>query len=130
MGDCFAVARNDIPIIKVTVTCEVTVTFCSNPLNIARHPHSQGSPVRSHSIRGFQQRFFCIAFQESLTFTFPFVNEICIAIPFESDKSTPAGAAGVSRKRIGDWPRALARKTISHSVPRPFAGGGLVFATA
>src|SRR3972149_216875 len=32
MGDCFAVARNDIPIIKVTVTCEVTVTFCSNPL--------------------------------------------------------------------------------------------------
>src|SRR3989304_8221988 len=32
MGDCFAVARNDIPIIKVTVTSQVTVTFCSNPL--------------------------------------------------------------------------------------------------
>src|SRR3970282_471979 len=65
--------------------------FLLKPSDIARHPHSQGSPVRSHSIRGFQQRFFCIAFQESLTFTFPFVNEICIAIPFESDKSTPTG---------------------------------------
>ena len=64
-----------------------------------------------------------VAARYFLMSTIPRNNETCIAIPFESEKRTPAGAAGVPRNRRGKSPGAFARKVMTNNVPLPFAGG-------